>query len=80
MLPRQPNKGALALRDRRARLRLTQAAVGRLVHRSAAQVSLWESGKYVPRAPILALLERTLGISAALWGQTTGKKTGKRTS
>jgi transcriptional regulator with XRE-family HTH domain len=64
------NKGALALRDRRASLRLTQVAVGRLVNRSAAQVSLWESGKYVPRAPTLALLEKILGIAAALWGQT----------
>ena len=68
------NKGALALRGRRARLRLTQAAVGRLVHRSAAQVCLWETGKYVPRAPTLAVLEETLGISAALWGQKSRKR------
>jgi transcriptional regulator with XRE-family HTH domain len=63
------NKGAFALRDRRARLGWTQADVGKLVGRSAAQVSLWESGKHVPRAPILALLEQNLGIAAALWGQ-----------
>jgi len=68
------NKRALALRGRRAHLRLTQAAVGRLVHRSAAQVCLWENGKYVPRAPTLALLEETLGISASLWGQKARQK------
>jgi transcriptional regulator with XRE-family HTH domain len=68
------NKGALALRDRRAHLRLSQAAVGRLVNRSAAQVCLWEYGKYVPRAATLSLLEETLGISASLWGQKARKR------
>ena len=73
MSPITLNKGALALRNRRAHLRLTQAAVGRLVNRSAAQVCLWESGQYVPRAPTLALLEEALGISASLWGQKARK-------
>jgi transcriptional regulator with XRE-family HTH domain len=63
------NKGALALRKARAAKHLTQSDVGRLVGRSAAQVSLWESGRNVPNARILALLEKTFGVKAALWGQ-----------
>jgi transcriptional regulator with XRE-family HTH domain len=63
------SRGAIALRKRRTAKQLTQLDVGRLVGRSAAQVSLWESGQNVPNARILALLEKTFGVKAALWGQ-----------
>ena len=63
------NKGAIALRKARSAKGLTQADVGRLVGRSAAQVSLWEAGRNVPHARVLAQLEKTLGVKAGLWGQ-----------
>ena len=74
MTTNKTNKGANALRDRRVHLGLTQADIGRLVQRSTAQISLWESGRYIPRAPTLALLEKVLGITAALWGQKADRR------
>jgi DNA-binding transcriptional regulator YiaG len=62
-------KGAVALRRRRISRGLTQSHVAKLVGRSVAQVSLWEAGRHVPAAAILAALERTLGVRANLWGQ-----------
>jgi transcriptional regulator with XRE-family HTH domain len=64
-------KGAVALRRRRLSRGLTQMHVAKLVGRSVAQVSLWEAGRHVPCAAILAVLERTLGVRANLWGQLT---------
>jgi transcriptional regulator with XRE-family HTH domain len=54
-----------ALRGRRAALGLSQTAVAMQIDRSAAWVSLLESGKYIPDAKEMAALAAVLRCDIA---------------
>ena len=54
----------MTLREARERTGMSQAQVAKILGISAAAVCMWETGRSVPRIPILRKLTALYGVSA----------------